>query len=77
MQLWKQLGLNNKRNYYRVTNMLAKRCIVSEAEQHKRSMIYRLRTASNATLASTYVPPDVPLKTEAEEPQSIAPLGMT
>ena len=75
-QIWKQLGLNNKRNYFRVTNMLAKGCIVSEAEQHKKSMLYRLRTASNATLASNPKMPDDPGNPE-QEPQSIVPLGMS
>ena len=56
--------------------MLAKGCIVSEAEQHKKSMLYRLRTASNATLDSNPKVPDDPGNTE-QEPQSILPLGMS
>lgn len=69
MDIWKQLGLNNKRNYFRVTNMLAKGCIVSEAEQHKKSMLYRLRTAPNAFQpASNPTPAD-------QEPHFIPPLA--
>ncbi|CAM6048916.1 unnamed protein product [Sphagnum compactum] len=54
--IWKKMGLNNKRNYYRVTNMLAMQSIVSEAVNHKRSMMYRLRTISNATHGAPHVP---------------------
>lgn len=56
--------------------MLAKGCIVSEAEQHKKSMLYRLRTASNATLAFNPKVPDDPGHA-MQEPQSIVPLGMS
>jgi hypothetical protein len=71
-QIWKKMGLNNKRNYYRVTNMLAMQSIVSEAVNHKRSMMYRLRTISNATHGA----PHVPANPEFCAPPSVVPPGM-
>ncbi|EFJ22952.1 hypothetical protein SELMODRAFT_415980 [Selaginella moellendorffii] len=44
MEVWKRIGLNNKRNYYRIQNMTIKNGILFEAENHKRSTLYRLRT---------------------------------
>ncbi|KAH9562911.1 hypothetical protein CY35_05G096600 [Sphagnum magellanicum] len=67
--IWKKMGLNNKRNYYRVTNMLAMQSIVSEAVNHKRSMMYRLRTISNATHGA----PHVPANPEFCAPPSVVP----
>ena len=55
--------------------MLAKGCIVSEAEQHKKSMLYRLRTAPNASLASNPTLTVGPANTD-QEPQYVVPLGI-
>jgi hypothetical protein len=55
--------------------MLGKGCIVSEAEQHKKSMLYRLRTAPNASLASNSTL-TVGLARTDLEPQNVVPLGM-
>lgn len=51
-QVLKRLGLHNKRNYYRVTNMMATQVVLSEAETHKRSTLYRLRTPQHAAAAA-------------------------
>jgi len=55
--------------------MLAKGCIVSEAEQHKKSMLYRLRTAPNASLASQPAVAVAIASTDLE-PQYVTPLGI-
>lgn len=46
-EIWKRLGLNNKRNYYRLTNMVSRFGLHLQAESHKRSMLYRVWTPSN------------------------------
>lgn len=46
-EIWKRLGLNNKRNYYRLTNMVSRFGLHLQAESHKRSMLYRVWTQSN------------------------------
>lgn len=47
LQVFNSLGLQNKRNYYRISTMLERGWLVSEAENHKRSTLYRLKTARN------------------------------
>ncbi|KAG6553782.1 hypothetical protein Mapa_004699 [Marchantia paleacea] len=55
MEVFNRLGLQNKRNYCRVATMLARQCLVSEAENHKRSTLYRLKTIDNSfTAAQTH-----------------------
>ncbi|KAL2652072.1 hypothetical protein R1flu_020200 [Riccia fluitans] len=49
MEVFNRLGLQNKRNYCRVATMLARQCLVSEAENHKRSTLYRLKTGDRAS----------------------------
>lgn len=57
--------------------MLAKNCIVQEAEQHKKSMLYRLRTAPNAVLASKSSVTVAFASTDTSlEPQYVTPLGI-
>eukprot|EP01018_Ginkgo_biloba_P011372 Gb_30476 [translate_table: standard] len=46
-EMWKRLGLNNKRNYYRLTNMVSRFGLHLQAESHKRSMLYRVWTSGN------------------------------
>ncbi|KAL3699830.1 hypothetical protein R1sor_017852 [Riccia sorocarpa] len=57
MEVFNRLGLQNKRNYCRVATMLARQCLVSEAENHKRSTLYRLKTADRATGAAAAAAP--------------------
>ncbi|OAE25980.1 hypothetical protein AXG93_1712s1600 [Marchantia polymorpha subsp. ruderalis] len=52
MEVFNRLGLQNKRNYCRVATMLARQCLVSEAENHKRSTLYRLKTINNSYSAA-------------------------
>ncbi|CAM6083280.1 unnamed protein product [Calypogeia fissa] len=47
IEVFNSLGLQNKRNYYRISTMLERNLLVSEAENHKRSTLYRLKTARN------------------------------
>jgi len=46
-EIWKRLGLNNKRNYYRLTNMVSRFGLHLQAGSHKRSMLYRVWTPGN------------------------------
>jgi len=46
-EIWKRLGLNNKRNYFRITNMVPRFGLHLQAESHKRSMLYRVWTHNN------------------------------
>ncbi|XP_057830258.2 uncharacterized protein LOC131041249 isoform X1 [Cryptomeria japonica] len=46
-EMWKRLGLNYKRNYYRLTNMVSRFGLHLQAESHKRSMHYRVWTSNN------------------------------
>eukprot|EP00252_Welwitschia_mirabilis_P006392 TRINITY_DN17273_c0_g1_i1.p1 TRINITY_DN17273_c0_g1~~TRINITY_DN17273_c0_g1_i1.p1 ORF type:complete len:1948 (+),score=400.33 TRINITY_DN17273_c0_g1_i1:193-6036(+) len=46
-EMCKRLGLNNKRNYYRLTNMIQKFGLQLRAESHKKSVMYRVWTKNN------------------------------
>ncbi|EFJ16205.1 hypothetical protein SELMODRAFT_421838 [Selaginella moellendorffii] len=66
MEVWKRIGLNNKRNYYRIQNMTVKHGLLFEAENHKRSTIYRLRTTKRKRSDSENENDDEPRETGAD-----------
>ncbi|KAH9323304.1 hypothetical protein KI387_017943, partial [Taxus chinensis] len=66
-EMWKRLGLNNKRNYYRLTNMVSRFGLHLQAENHKRSMHYRVWTSSNFNSYAN----DCPSNTQQNLPREI------